>query len=395
MMVPSTRESEWNVNILVIEPYYGGSHKAWADGYAAHSCHDLTLLTLPARFWKWRMQGGAPTLAEQASRLGFRPDLILASDMLNLGVFLGLARGFLRDVPSVLYCHENQLTDPLPPGERRDLTYGMMNWLSMLAADRVFFNSRFHLEDWFEELPRLLKHFPDCTHIHRIPEVQAKAGVLPVGCDLARFDLDAPASKSPAAELVEQPGASREILHAALPPLILWNQRWEYDKAPEVFFTALYALAEKGAEFRVALAGRNYRQAAPEFEAARKRLGDRVVHYGYADAAKYGLLVRKADIVASTAIHEFFGIAIIEAIYGGCFPVLPNRLSYPELIPPRYHEDCLYENVDGLVERLSWAISHPDRASALAAGLRSAVRCFDWTRMAPRYDQAMLAVGLR
>jgi hypothetical protein len=41
------------MRILLIEPYFGGSHKAWAQGYVTHSRHDVTLLTLPARFWKW------------------------------------------------------------------------------------------------------------------------------------------------------------------------------------------------------------------------------------------------------------------------------------------------------------------------------------------------------
>ncbi len=327
------------------------------------------------------MQGGALTLAEQARKLNVIPDAILASDMLNLPAFLALTRDFLADVPTALYCHENQLTYPLPPsspltggkeeGEKRDLTYAMINWLSMLAADRVFFNSSYHLEDWFEELPRLLKHFPDHTHVHRIAEVRAKAEVLPVGCDLRRFD------------------PIPQHRHPNTPPLILWNQRWEYDKAPETFFRALYALAEKGLDFRVALAGKNYRQTAPEFEAARQRLGSRVIHLGYADQAQYKALLHQAHVVVSTAIHEFFGISLVEAIYCGCFPVLPRRLTYPELVPPLYHEDCLYEDFEELLKRLRWALHHPDQAQALATKLRSTVARFDWAKMGPRYDETV------
>ena len=360
------------MKILLIEPYFGGSHRAWARGYAAHSAHEVTLLTMPARFWKWRMQGGALTMAAQARALNFRPDLILASDMLNLPVFLGLTRDVLADVPVAFYCHENQLTYPFPPGEKRDLTYGMMNWLSMAAADRVFFNSHYHRADWFEALPRLLKHFPDHVHLRHVAAVEAKSGVLPVGCDLRRLDR----------------GAERAI-SGAPPSLVLWNQRWEYDKDPETFFRALYALAEaEDVDFRVALAGSNVRQMPEEFEAARERLGERVVHYGRADADGYVRLLHRADVVVSTALHEFFGVAVVEAIYCGCFPVLPRRLSYPELIPASYHETCLYEDFDGLLTRLRWALVHPDQARALAAGLRPAFDRFDWSRMAPLYDAA-------
>ena len=174
--------------------------------------------------------------------------------------------------------------------------------------------------------------------------------------------------------------------------MILWNQRWEYDKDPQTFFRALYALAEEGADFRVALAGKSYRQSAPEFEEARERLGARVVHWGYAGAREYRALLRRADVVVSTALHEFFGVAVVEAIYSGCFPILPRRLVYPELLPPAYHEGCLYEDFEGLVARLQWALANLEQAHAVAAALRPVVARFDWAELGPRYDQVLESV---
>ena len=359
------------MHILLIAPYFGGSHRAWAEGFARHSHHEVDLLTLPARFWRWRMQGGAATLAEQARELAVRPDLLLATDMLNLPAFLGLTRDRFADLPVVLYCHENQLTYPLPPGEKRDLTYAMVNWLSMLSADRVLFNSAFHLESWFGELPRLLKGFPDYTHVHRLPQVRAKSQVLPVGCDLARLDRVQGMAKDPDV------------------PLILWNQRWEYDKDPITFFRALEVLAGEGRNFGVALAGSNVRQMPQEFEAAREWLGARVVHYGWADAETYARLLWQADVVVSTAIHEFFGVAVVEAMYCGCFPVLPRRLAYPEVLPAEYHDDCLYDGFDEFVERLRWALTHVAAARQRARGLQPTMARFNWTEMAPQYDGVM------
>jgi glycosyltransferase involved in cell wall biosynthesis len=363
------------MKILLLEPYCGGSHEAWAEGYAANSRHEVKLLTLQARFWKWRMQGGALTLAERARALRFRPDLILASDMLNLPAFLGLTRDFLAGVPVAIYFHENQLTYPFPPGERRDLTYGMINWLSMLAADRVFFNSHYHLDDWFDQLPGLLKHFPDYAHVHHIETVRSKSQVLPVGCDLQRFD----------------PMPERDPVDSD-PPLLLWNQRWEYDKGPETFFRALSMLATEGVGFQVALLGRNYRQAAPEFEMARERLGDRVARFGYVSDEEYRAVLCQADVVVSTAIHEFFGTAIVEAIHCGCFPVLPRRLSYPEIVRPAYHEACLYEDFEDLLERLRLVLTEPERVRGLATKIRRTVGRFDWAEVASRYDEAMMEV---
>ncbi len=362
------------MRILLLAPYCGGSHQAWAEGYAAHTVHDVTLLSLPARFWKWRMQGGAVTLAERARDLGERPDLILATDMLNLPAFLALTRDLLADVPSAFYCHENQLTYPVPPGETRDLTYGMINWLSMLVTDRVYFNSEYHIDDWFEALPNMLKHFPDHTHLHRIDDVRQKASVLPVGVDLRRLDL------------VPEEGRRDG------PPIVLWNQRWEYDKDPETFFQALYALAEEGIQFRVVISGRSHRQVAPEFKTARRCLGHRVLHFGYAEDDTYAELLRCADVVVSTALHEFFGIAVVEAIYSGCFPVLPDRLSYPELIPERYHDACLYQRSEDLLVRLRWALTHPEGARSIAGDLRPAMSRFDWDEIGPIYDRALADV---
>ena len=76
---------------------------------------------------------------------------------------------------------------------------------------------------------------------------------------------------------------------------------------------------------------------------------------------------------------------MVEAIYCGCFPLLPTRLSYPELIPPQYHSTCLYEDFDDLVERLYSVLSNPNLADL--NDLPAAVSRFDWGKMAPAYDQ--------
>ena len=358
------------MDILLITPYFGGSHRAWAEGYAQNSRHHITRLALPARFWKWRMQGGALTLAKQAEQRNLHADLLLTTDMLNLPVFLALTRHRFHATPIALYCHENQLTYPLQDGEKRDLTYPMINWLSMLAADHVFFNSRYHMENWFKALPRMLKHFPDYAHTPHIPEIRAKSSVLPVGCALAELDNVRPITSS-----------------ESKAPLILWNQRWEYDKAPHIFFQALDVLAAEGLAFEVALAGSNERQQPEEFQAARERLGERVIHFGRADKTTYRRLLWQADIVVSTAIHEFFGIAVVEAAYCNTFPILPNRLAYCEVFPEMHHDDCLYDDFAGLLTRLHWALTHQKDARQKATALRKTLAQYDWGNIAKQYDK--------
>ncbi|MDA3941475.1 MAG: DUF3524 domain-containing protein, partial [Spirochaetia bacterium] len=48
-----------SLKILFLESFYSGSHKAFADGLIKNSKHNIEILTMPARFWKWRMKGAA------------------------------------------------------------------------------------------------------------------------------------------------------------------------------------------------------------------------------------------------------------------------------------------------------------------------------------------------
>ena len=42
---------------------------------------------MKGQFWKWRMHGGAVTLAKQFKNKNYKPDLILSTDMLDLSTF--------------------------------------------------------------------------------------------------------------------------------------------------------------------------------------------------------------------------------------------------------------------------------------------------------------------
>ncbi|MFQ5459319.1 MAG: DUF3524 domain-containing protein, partial [Anaerolineae bacterium] len=79
------------MRVALVVPYLTGSHEAWASGYAAASRHDVRVLGMPGRFWKWRMHGGAVTMARRLSEEGGAPDVVLATDMLDVAAFRGLA----------------------------------------------------------------------------------------------------------------------------------------------------------------------------------------------------------------------------------------------------------------------------------------------------------------
>jgi glycosyltransferase involved in cell wall biosynthesis len=343
-----------------------------ATGYAARAAHKVTLLTLPiAGGWRWRMRGGAVTLARLAVERGERPDLIVASDMLDLAVFRALTADLLAGVPAALYFHENQLTYPLPPGRQRDLSFAWVNYTAALVADTVLFNSDFHRRDFLAALPGLLARYHDYQELAMIARIAEKSRVLAPGVDLASLDGPAP---------------SPEAQHT---PVILWSSRWEYDKQPEVFFAALEGLEARGLAFRLIVAGEHIDPRAAAFVAARERWGQQIIHWGYAPTrAHYAALLRQADIVVSTAAQEYFGIGVVEAIYCGCAPLLPRRLNYPDLLPPEHHAACLYDHDADLADALAGALARV--RSEPRAVWRAVAAPYDWATMAPSYD-ALLA----
>ena len=323
------------------------------------------------------MHGGAVTLARRFMEQSHWPDLILATDMLDLTTFLALTRQHTAAIPTVLYMHENQLTYPLPENGRigpmrrqhgeRDQHYVFINFASMLAADVVLFNSTYHRDSFLTALPNYLKHFPEYNELNSVDLIAKKSQVLPVGINFDLFDM-------------QSPPPPNDI------PLIVWNQRWEYDKNPEGLFSALFQIAEEGIPFKLALCGQQYGKRPLIFETAIERLDEQLVHVGFADSGQYKSLLWQADITISTAIHEFFGISILEAVYCDTFPILPNRLSYPEIIPDVFHTDCLYEGEDGLVQKLRWALTNRDEVRQIAKGVKTAVSKYNWQHIAPQYD---------
>ena len=360
------------MRIALLESYYGGSHKAWADGYQRHSRHDVELVTLPAQFWKWRMQGGAISLAR---KLDFMPDLILASSMVDLSIFRALTWRRLGDTPIALYFHENQLSYPQSRRQNHGWRYGFINYISALTADAVYFNSQFHLDNFMAQLPRMLKHFADYNELQTIDAIRAKSSALPVGIDLRRFDA-----------FRAQPARDE-------PPLILWNHRWEHDKNPAAFVQTMIKLADEGFDFKLAITGEQFGNASESLLRAKSRLRERIVQLGYVDSfAEYARLLWRADYVVSAARQEFFGVSICEAMYCGCIPILPNRLNYPYLLPDDARSACMYER-DRLAAHLRWHLRGRPRVDVDA--LRAHVAQFDWAVIAPRYDDALAALANR
>jgi glycosyltransferase involved in cell wall biosynthesis len=357
------------LNFLFIEPFFGGSHREFAKGLISHSQHHIDLITLPARFWKWRMRGAALYFVKKIPSLESY-DALITTDLMSLSDFKTLSASVCP--PVLVYFHENQLTYPLAPGEHMDYQFGFTDITTALAADSVLFNSRTHCDAFFSHLPGFLKMMPEYRPNWVVDQIRSKADVLYPGC---RFPANGFCGTDTPGEVA---------------PLIIWNHRWEFDKNPDDFFSALDAVLEKGAEFRLALLGENSQAIPKAFIGARGRYGDRIVHYGYVESREdYIKWLQRGSIVISTAQQENFGISVVEAVRYGCVPLLPARLVYPEIIPEGFHSDVLYTDKNELVQKLTRLITNYSGFQALRRELSMAMGRFAWENLIDRYDEEL------
>ncbi|MEZ6052048.1 MAG: DUF3524 domain-containing protein [Planctomycetaceae bacterium] len=367
------------MRVLALNPFHGGSHRAFIEGWIQHSRHEFTLLTLPDRHWKWRMRQAAVHFAQQLSQVPYvdqRWDTLWVTDMLNLAEFRGLCRDDVRQLPSVMYCHENQLTYPTRGDEgdlERDLHFGVTNVISALAADEVWWNSRFHRDEFLTALSEMSRLLPDRTLTLAADEIRKKSNIFPPG--------------------IEGFPPRWTATHDS-PPHILWAARWEHDKQPELLFAALERLDHEGIAFEISVIGQSYREMPVCFHEARERFADRIRNWGYLDSREtYRDVLQSADIYVSTAAHEFFGIAAVEAIAAGCYPLLPRRLSYPELV--NNQPDFLYAGDSAsLSQRLTELITTREQErnfSEAAEPARLAVERFLWKNLVPLMDDQLEA----
>lgn len=354
------------MKFLFLNPFHGGSHRDFAVGWTEHSRHDIALVTLPPRFWKWRMRGAALHFARTVADPGSYAGLI-TTDLMSLSDLKAL---WGASCPSALvYFHENQLSYPLPPGETIDYQFGFTDITTALTAQRILFNSHTHRDAFFAHLPGFLKMMPEYRPLWAIESIRGRAGVLYPGCEFAPGPPD-----------LEPPDGGR-------PPLIVWNHRWEFDKRPQDFFAAVDAADRQGMPFRLALLGENFQVVPKEFIAARERYGDRVEQYGYVDSrSEYLRWLQRGALVLSTAGQENFGLSVVEAIRCGCRPLLPKRLSYPELLPERFHADCLYGDRDDLAGRLQALLARPETIRERREELSAAMGRHAWANAIEEFD---------
>lgn len=295
--------------------YHAHSHAQWLQGLMAH-LPDIqwTTLTLPPRYFSWRLRGNSLSWAMlQREVLTGSYDVLLATSMTDLSALKGLVPE-LATLPSVVYFHENQFAYPRSAEQRQSVEPQILNLYTALSADVVLFNSDYNRQTFLEGAEKLLRKLPDYSPRSEVIQQLERSQVLPVGVDLP--------SKVPSRK---EGGVLK----------LLWNHRWEYDKGPERLLALLVCCDQQGLELEISVVGQQFREVPAAFAEIKQRLANSVTltmgHWGFvADAEDYQQLLSQSDVVLSTAIHDFQGLSVLEAVAAGCTPLVPNRLCYPE-----------------------------------------------------------------
>ncbi len=362
------------MKILLIEPFYSGSHKQWADQLKKYSTHQVSLLTLEGKFWKWRMYGSAITLAKKFNEINKQFDLILTTDMLDVSTFIALVRRKLRKTPVITYFHENQFAYPWQKNsedykEKRDVHYGMINYQTALASDSNLFNSQYNMNSFFEGISKVNQLMPDNKHDEIIKNLKNKCQVLPLGMDLVDID-------------------SNENIINHQTPIILWNHRLDHDKNPIAFFECLLKLQKEKIQFKLLLLGEQTTKQKKLYEEYLEKLKPNIIYSGYCTTKEYIEFLHMANILPVTSLHDFFGVSIAQAIYAGVVPLLPKRLSYVELYHPLKHEELFYENEKDLYIKLKILCQNIIESKQIKKPFyKQLVKKFDWSTMIKQYDQ--------
>ena len=157
---------------------------------------------------------------------------------------------------------------------------------------------------------------------------------------------------------------------------VIWNHRWEYDKGPDRLLAIVERALEQDIDFELSVIGQQFRHHPPEFDTLKSLLDaqpQRLRRWGTIEATDdYRRYLATGDVALSTAVHEFQGLAVLEAVAAGCVPLVPDRFAYPDAFADEFRYPSMLDDIgreaDGAVAALArLASGENDRVAAGAA----------------------------
>ena len=371
------------MNILLLSAYDAQSHKRWRIGLVSQFAkYQWTVLSLPPRFFSWRLRGNAYSwFMRNRSELEQNYDLIIATSMVELSALRSLLPS-IANIPTILYFHENQFAYPLQRKEQqRELMHFRLSSIySAISATTLLFNSEYNRRSFLEGVRFFLRSMPDFAPKSIVEELSNKASVLPVPLEDELFERkDIPLTLSSPDEL-----------------LLVWNHRWEYDKGPEILLKTLELCKINSIPFKIAVLGQQFSNSPSCFQEIKKKYSADLLYFGYLpEKEDYLNMVQACDIILSTALHEFQGLAILEAIALGLTPVAPNRLAYPEFVPPELLYPSFPDDIQKDATELCKLLMSIAQNKKTRLSYSVDVSHLSWSSLRPHYQNIIEEIAAR
>ncbi|HEX3357167.1 MAG TPA: DUF3524 domain-containing protein [Tepidisphaeraceae bacterium] len=332
------------LDILALEPFYGGVRRVMLDAVIHCSRHRWTLLKLPPRRIERRLSVAAYWFSEQLTRhWAGRTDLLFTSEALNLADLYRFVPALLNK-PAVVYFHNNQLPDVNAVAET---PLDLINLNTAAAATEIWFNSLFHLRSFMARATALVRRHPELNARNPLPPIMGKSQVMlpPLGT-----------------QLVHQTAHNEQIKRQRR--TIFVETR---DANIDLLNKALATVRRRGENFQLITVGpvEDLHADLPRTTLAES---DHVAHVR-------GMLESNIFLSAKTsAMADHYAV---RALLAGCWPLVPHSGVYRELIPEKLHPACLY---DGTPEMLASRLQdtwHLERAEGYEDDLVKILRKFD------------------
>ncbi|HRK30014.1 MAG TPA: DUF3524 domain-containing protein [Tepidisphaeraceae bacterium] len=317
------------LDILALEPFYGGIRRSMLDLIISRSRHKWTLLKLPPRRIERRLTTASVWFAEQLSRhwIG-QTDLLFTSEALNLAD-LQRALPQLSKKPSVVYFHSNQLPDP---SATHDGPLDLINLNTATAATEIWFNSMYHVRVFLARVNALVRRHPELSGMSPVPELTSKATLVapPINLPQVRaMSSDEKVARGRRTIFVETRDANNRLLNSVM---------------------AL--LKRRGESFQLITVG-PVEELMPDLPR---------ITLPEADESSHARALLQSSIFLSTRFDAPCDHYAVRALAAGCWPLCPQMGFYREILPENLHSPCLHDgNVDHLASRLMdvWLMERP------------------------------------
>ncbi len=318
------------LDIIALEPFYGGVRKQTLELLSRHSKHRWMVFKLPARRLERRLSTAAQWFTQQIARTPhLKCDMLFTSDSINLADFLRLNPEFGHK-PSIAYFYCNQLTGAAVNDQQTRLA--LLSTVS--TATEVWFNSLYHMRGFLSHAAALYDAHPELGGKQPLRAIVAKSQLI-----------------HPPVEIVPPARDAREMDAERKGRTLCIDNREGAD--PDVYKAVLAEISNRREPVAVHVLGGPLNGIPDEIP---------VVNVNMKSEADVVRAMRRCELYISCQSCQEFDALAMRAMACGCIPILLKDGFYSEFLPASLHTWCLYDGTAGdLINRVMdlWYLRRP------------------------------------